>query len=263
MANERHLYLTIQGSYIDAKMAGEVWQTGIRLGLVFGNVDDLGILPNNWDVVYSEHTDLAADYQAEGNFVITEPPNFLGGFNPVTYLGDQCRIALQQLTSSGVSNNVQVDRMVLVPVESPGRVIQTEAGPSKATLTYSTKPKGNGTAQMMPAEVSVALSLDTAAKGRRGNGRMFLPPMTTSTVSSGGRLTSATCQSIANYGKGICEALAYDSPTDGYKIRPIVTSRPFTRYGVVQRTRVGDVFDSQRRRRNELTEVYSTATPSY
>ena len=257
---ERHLYLTYRGSYIDSHSAGEFWQCGVRLAMVQGNIDPLGTLPTNLEVLFEEHTDQAADYTTTGNFTMRGPLIANTSFNPVTYLGDQARLAFAELLVAGVSNNVQLDTITISPVEAPGRVVQTEAGIAKATLAYLNRPRGSATNPMLPTEVSVALSWDTAASGKRGNGRIFLPPFSTAAISSGGRMTSAQTNAVALAGKRFCEKLTYSAPLNAYAIAPIVTSKPFIRYGRIQQTRVGDVFDAQRRRRNALTEAYSKAS---
>jgi hypothetical protein len=60
------------------------------------------------------------------------------------------------------------------------------------------------------------------------------------------------------------EALAFTGAgPGGAHVRPIVTGKPWDKYGVVTTVRVGSIVDTQRRRRNRLTEVYTSGNPSY
>jgi hypothetical protein len=232
----------------------------VRLALDWAPLDKIGTLPDAWTVAHEEHTDMGSGYTAEGNFVCTR--NILGYelFRPVDYLRDHVMGALGNVITQGISPNVQIDSIHLVPIEAPGTNIQTEVGVSGATLTYSTKPKGTGSGQMLPAEVSLAWSFHTEAAGRRGKGRIYLPPQTTAAVSSGGRLDFSHTESYAAAAQAFINGLMVGTGiTPGtLVIRPIVSSRPFEKYGVITEVAVGDVFDSQRRRRNQLSEKYST-----
>jgi hypothetical protein len=58
------------------------------------------------------------------------------------------------------------------------------------------------------------------------------------------------------------EAISY-SPFTSIRVRPIVTGAPFVNYGVVTQARIGNVVDTQRRRRRSLPETVVTGTPSY
>jgi hypothetical protein len=42
-----------------------------------------------------------------------------------------------------------------------------------------------------------------------------------------------------------------------------VTGAPYEDYGIVNQVRVGSVVDTQRRRRNRLTETYSSTNVTY
>jgi hypothetical protein len=44
---------------------------------------------------------------------------------------------------------------------------------------------------------------------------------------------------------------------------PIVTGSPWTQYGIVQSINIGNVFDTQRRRRRQQVEVRSSSAVSF
>jgi len=51
--------------------------------------------------------------------------------------------------------------------------------------------------------------------------------------------------------------------SDDVNVRPIVTGKPYVDYAVVTQVQVGNVIDTQRRRRNRLTEVRVSDSVSY
>jgi hypothetical protein len=48
-----------------------------------------------------------------------------------------------------------------------------------------------------------------------------------------------------------------------WNVRPIVTGSPWGNYAVVNSVQVGDVMDTQRRRRRQLVEARAAYSPSY
>jgi hypothetical protein len=118
---------------------------------------------------------------------------------------------------------------------------------------------------MMPTETSRAVSLQTPVIGRRGRGRFYLPAGSISDVNSDGFVTSTACAEAAADAQAFLEGISYTGVGTGNQphIRPIVTGAPWVNYGIVTHGNVGNVFDSQRRRRRQLSETRTDFTPSY
>lgn len=102
----------------------------------------------------------------------------------------------------------------------------------------------SATATQLPTDCSVVVSLRTATINRRGRGRLFTPPLATSSLTSLGRLAAAVQTDMADafqaafagYNSGTLDAVVY-SRVDR-QVRPIT--------GID----VGDLFDTQRGRQD-------------
>lgn len=116
-------------------------------------------------------------------------------------------------------------------------------------------------AESLPGDVSLAVTLNTAARrGRASKGRVFLPPPA-KTALSGGRVTptvrDAAGQGIAQLVKNIGNAPGLDA-TLGWSTVAIMSELGEGTTNAVTSVRVGDLFDTQRRRTNNMREVYTT-----
>lgn len=104
--------------------------------------------------------------------------------------------------------------------------------------------------EMLPYQCATVISLLTGSATRHGRGRFYLPPLATSMI-AGGRL-SATAVGILD----VAWTAFFDSmATDLLSV--VVRNRIGHTSLVVTSARVGDVIDTQRRRRNKLTETYT------
>ena len=93
---------------------------------------------------------------------------------------------------------------------------------------------------------------------------MYMPPAGTGEISSQGFVSSGHTSALAAAGVTFLEALAVESiDSSATHVRPIVTGDPWTQYGVIQSVNVGNVWDAQRRRRRQLTEVRAEASVTY
>lgn len=127
-------------------------------------------------------------------------------------------------------------------INTSGNTIQTrETGLSSA---------GTSTAANMPSEVSVCVSLLTESASRGGRGRFYLPNPTTAALATTGRLDGTVQDNIADAAQVL---LGADTATGLFSI---VASAADVQLRPVLNVRVGDVFDVQRRRRDDLTEIY-------
>lgn len=127
------------------------------------------------------------------------------------------------------------------------------------TLTLA----GTNVDEPLPPNVSVVMSKLSDVPTRRGRGRSYAPPPTTSSLNSG-KIAAA---SVLIYSAAWTNFMANLSAAAGGAYVPVILNgpgkfgdpppQPFT---VFHQVKVGDVFDTQRNRRNKLKEVYQVGT---
>lgn len=121
-----------------------------------------------------------------------------------------------------------------------------------------------------PAQCAVVLSLRSDRPGATGRGRLYWPALGTSLVTTTLRLAAADVTAVSQaavvYMTNIQDALRgalMPSPAALGTIRLCVVSRRSGTRTDINRIQVGDVIDTQRRRRDALPEVYhSVAYPA-
>lgn len=255
----QHVYLVVQGSYSAPLLATEVWQIGMRFRVSNTPADDFGLLPT--DVDWADASDVidATNWVVETNYEADLP---LGSsFQPQTWLDQIAGQAVDDWigTSSMFPTTTRIDRLVAYGM-TDGKVHEVGAGPAKATLTYKTafRPTGSSSSDSLPPQNSIVASLVTPVSGRKGKGRFYMPAPPETLVSvPGGLLSSGACTNQATAASTLLSNLAIDQtvPIPIY-LNAIVTGAPWTKYGKVTGVRVGNVIDTQRRRRAQITETY-------
>lgn len=256
----KHLRLDIIGDYVPNTLPGEIWQTSLRLILNFqpGTVDDVGTLPENWEPVATAISRTEPTFLLSSNWTVDGPG--VGTFDPCDFLADQVHPALEGfILNAELSNQVRVRELKIWPIGAPrGQAVPAVpyAKGTAATLEYTSGyPTGNLSGTQLPPQNSVCVSLRTLQVGSAGRGRMFLPA-TSSTSLQGARLQTVAAGEIADAAAQFLENITL---TSGAQVFPIVTGGNFTNYAKIRTVRVGNVVDTQRRRRNRLQEVYSDA----
>lgn len=261
MANETHFYVTVQGDYTSTSLANEVWQFGTRW--IWTNVtpDPIGTLPQDLNIVADSVNRNETAWTIVGNWGVTGAA--ASSFHADDWLNDQLAPAVQTMfNNTRFGSMIRVRTIKVYPIGSNGRAIPAppyaQGTPMLLTYKSGNYPVGTG-ATMLPPQTSCVVSLRTGQTGRRGKGRLFLPPLPTAQMSSSdGLLATGTADGVALLVANFLTAGTIDLevPT-GSHTRPIVTGSPWTNYATVVNTAVGNVFDTQRRRRAQLDEVYS------
>lgn len=140
---------------------------------------------------------------------------------------------------------IGVDSVVVDELSSAGLNVQQ----GRETLALT----GTGTDEPLPPQNSVVVSLRSNTPTRAGRGRFYLPsPVVTTVIDQ--RLDSAAQDDILN------GALAMLNHMKGLGATPVVYHRGSSTVTPVVSIDVGDVFDTQRRRRNKLVETRVSAT---
>ena len=107
---------------------------------------------------------------------------------------------------------------------------------------------GTSTSNALPADVAIVVSLRSPVANRTGRGRFYLPQPTTDALTAVGRLDE-TAQST------IVDALtAAWTQANAAGENPVIYSRTQRATREITSFNVGDLFDTQRRRENALTE---------
>lgn len=258
----QHLRLVVNGSYKAPRLAAERWQFGLRFRVSNSSSQPWGDLPTDVDWEAADASRDETDWTIEKTFTGVLPAT--GQFEPDDWLNDQVAPAVKAyfLQASTCHDTTRVDSLVAYGY-TDGKVAQTPAGVAKTTLTFKAgkQPDGSATGVALPPETATCVTLLTGVSGRRGKGRIYLPMNSASNLSTDndGYLKPATTSAMASAAAVFIESLNYTNVMGNVTVDAIVTGEPFTRYARVQGVRVGDVVDSQRRRRRQLVETYATA----
>lgn len=130
------------------------------------------------------------------------------------------------------------------------------------TYDYSTRPQGPNGGTTYPAQIALVASLMSEKKrGIASHGRMYLPGVA-APIDGTGKMTGSFYPAIATKVGAFFQTLVTDATLPGY---PVLASKGkaglFAGAGETQGItgiKVGNVYDTQRRRRNALVESYST-----
>lgn len=127
-----------------------------------------------------------------------------------------------------------------------------------STAQRATPLSGSGTA-LMPAQCALVYSLRTNTPGASGRGRIYWPclglSLSTNARVGAGNVTS-NMAAMKAYLLAIRDVLATSFPTIGFNVA--VRSKATKTTPHVVRMQLGDVVDTQRRRRDRLAEAYQT-----
>lgn len=143
------------------------------------------------------------------------------------------------------------------------RDIDTNALQGVSTAVKTSGGAGSGTANKTLQD-SVVLSLRTATPGPRGRGRMYWPALAASLSYTTGQMVGPTPAAVAadakTYLTGIASAILGASGSLFADLFPVVYSLSDHQVHRVNRIQVGGVLDTQRRRRHNIPEAYSSVT---
>jgi hypothetical protein len=122
---------------------------------------------------------------------------------------------------------------------------------------------GNYQGQMMPPQIAlVATLIAGSGKGLAGKGRMYLPGVS-SGIDANGRLADTFTQAVATNLSTFFNSVNALANRPGMAINASKGTKKlewqFARNVPINGIRVGNVYDTQRRRRDGLSEVYKTA----
>lgn len=108
---------------------------------------------------------------------------------------------------------------------------------------------GTATTAMLPPQCAAGVTWLTALDTKTGRGRNYLPPFAAGTLTAG-RIGTASLTIFKLAMTNLLQSLVASSDT------PVVFSPTHHTTQVITGGRVGDVFDTQRRRRDKLVPAY-------
>jgi len=126
-----------------------------------------------------------------------------------------------------------------------------------AKSTFASPNKALGTAKM-PPQTSLVTTLQTNVPGRQARGRLYWPYLALTIDSTTLRVSSATQLQIASSTAAWLQDLE-DAYPGSESVQSAVISMTGGTATPITSVRVGDVLDTQRRRRDQLLEAYATA----
>lgn len=261
MGDINHLYLVAKGGYEDSDLTEESWQCGIRLMPFLSDTGDIGAPPMAFDCVSDTLSGSATNWTSTANFLCEGGVNDIDPADYVATAGKAWQDFFED-TNAYISDAVLVKSVTLYAMGSDGKVINTDVGPAKAVAVPTAAVDGANAGGLLPIQNTVVLSLRTPNTTRRGRGRIYLPGATTAIVGTTDGLINNTLirGNIATAGKDLLNDLKSGTFGVDAVLRPVVIGSPYTTYFRVTQVKVGNVVDSQRRRRRNITEAYSTVS---
>lgn len=261
MANETHLLLNLRGDYVDTDLSAETWQCGIRWRGSNTGADTIGTLPDDFAPAAATINRDETNWTITGNWLYQGPAAF--HISVDDWLNDQVApAAATMIGNARFSNQVRLLRLDVYPIGTNGRAVPAPpyASGTPVSLVWKSgsEPKGSGSASVLPLQISCVNSFRTAQIGRVGRGRIYLPPFTTASLTADGHFASSLPADVAGFVSTFLTSATIDSSVTSTYVSPIVTGAPWTKYAVINACRVGDVPDTQRRRRRQLDETYSS-----
>lgn len=263
MASTQHLLLLLRGGYTTGRLQSEIWQMGIRFRVSNTAPEPIGSLPTDVDVANFPVNRTETNWTIQGNWTIDLP---LGAqFSPDDWLNDQVAPAASTLFSNNrFGGQLRLLRLDVAPINEFGAYIPAPPfahGTPMSLVWTSSVPAGTATTAC-PPQCAVVASLRTAQVGRQGRGRVYLPMIPSgSWLEQTGLLTPTN---RGNYASAVAAFLTActidDTGTGGPAVTPIVTGSGYQNYATINAVRVGDVVDTQQRRRRQIPEQFSTVT---
>lgn len=181
---------------------------------------------------------------------------------PTQAFADAVRTAYQTFhtaTTSQISNSWQARTIKVAHLGTDGKTLLDNTIFSE----YGTPISGASSGAKFPPQVSVVATLmSDLSRGLGAKGRMYLPGIVAPVQSDGHFLTTDAAAMATNL-KAFFDAVNTAAPV-GSDVILASAGRGEAGDGklnrIVTRVRIGNVYDTQRRRRNDLVETYSTST---
>ena len=255
----QHVYVTAHGHYTSSNWVGEEAQIGVRCVLsrsvtVPGRGSIWTLPTDNGDV------EAAFETVAGPNGTLTQQWTARVGQtgSPVNAdAGVQIDLAEDMRTfiaacSARISNYFRWTHVKIAPVLASGKY----GGPS-SIYNFTTPVIGGDATGMLPPEVAIAVSWKAPVLGRRGRGRVYLPATAQDAIVQDGIVSPTWRTALANAAKQLVEDLEDFPGVDALNGTFVTMSAGSASAVIPTEARVGSHADSQRRRQQDVPEVYT------
>lgn len=160
-------------------------------------------------------------------------------------------------TDSEISNKYQYTMCKVQMLATDGKAVPDTARYYSPVAAVN----GGSPSQAMPPQIALVATLaNSLPRGLATKGRMFLPGVN-ALVDATGHINSLTCGAIATNLQSFFGTIMNDADTPGRAVLASTGNSLQLRPGEIRhvtQVRVGNVYDTQRRRRNALMEAYTT-----
>lgn len=263
-----HLYVTFQGRYKVPQFAGETFQWGVRF-LPSNNgatpPDSIGNLPSDSDIypVSTIHNRDETNWTIQGNWNLEAGLNDL---DPADWLNDQLGPATQTLMSTTLfSSNAYLEKIRVYPIDNTGKTMPAVPYISGTPVTLTAKTNtvfdGGGSTSLLPPQLSAVCSWRTQQIGPGGRGRIYLAGLNSSTaLGTDGLFGGGNITTFLGYIKTWLEACKIVGSGSTVWAIPSVIPTNWQTYAYITGARMGNIWDTQRRRRRSLVETYSSTS---
>lgn len=156
---------------------------------------------------------------------------------------------------AALSSAVSITSVRTEQLDASGQLVQ-------AGEYILTTPKAGSSTPTKPFQTSIVASLLTGRPGRSYRGRLYWPFLGSSISTSTLRIPTSFTQSFANDMAALLTAIATTLAPD-QATAPVVVSQTLNVATPITQISVGDVVDTQRRRRDSLDEARTVQTVPY
>ena len=256
MADYTHVYAVARGQwYVSSAWAPEIAQIGMRIGAWPSptSPDPVADLPVRTCAVTTEtHSETLFDvfqgFEGTG-----------GGLGSSAWgYADQLDVATAFRSYLNTIKNQQTGKLSWTDIRVAPIGPDGSAAAGTSVFTLKSPIVGGKSDDPLPPQNAIAMSWLRRIPGRRGRGRMFVPGLTKQAVTSSALLDATTQTGVRDAGKALDTAVKAVGSVSDWEYRIVVCSAKSVGYVLPNQVRVGDEIDTQRSRRNQRGEVYSS-----
>jgi hypothetical protein len=156
--------------------------------------------------------------------------------------------------ASGGVGSINKPSLLLTTLTAYGYVELNTPPTGVAQHVLGTALAGTGTTVVTPSQLAVVCTLKTPYPGRHNTGRIYLPA-TAMPLLSTNRVTAALCNTLATTCAAFLTSLAGETINGTTTSAVLVPSSGISSSRFVSEASVGDIVDTQRRRRDKYVET--------
>ncbi len=256
----QHLYVTAHGQWDSASpWAGEEAQIGLRIATTpvatSPGQGETFTLPVGGDIAVTSAS------VAGTNGLLTQAWDGLGGDATLGLdwtgarqadIGDDFHAFLTSMTTY-FCTDFDWTHIKIAPISADG-----SAGAGASHYVFTTPVNGGASSSnMFPPDVALCLSLRAPILGRTGRGRMYFPALATAAGMADGKPGAAQRGLMAGYVKALIDNIQ-NVPGGPFTFQPLVMITSAGKPTGVRpsQVRIGDHYDTQRRREMQVRENF-------